>query len=96
MLDFYDARPLNALDVVAALLFGGCLAIEALADKQMFLYQQEKYRRIKANEPLGVYARGFIETGLWAYSRHPNYFGELYVPSRPSEDALNAGVVLCT
>ena len=77
MLDFYDARPFNTVDMIAAVLFITFFSIEVIADKQMFEYQQEKYRRIKAHEPLGEYARGFIETGLWAFSRHPNYFGEL-------------------
>ena len=69
--------PLGRLDVVAACLYLALVAGEATADMQMFRYQQEKYRRRAAGEPAGPYARGFIETGLWAYSRHPNYFCEV-------------------
>ena len=61
--------PLTALDGAAACL---CLILilgEATADQQMLAYQTEKYRRKAAGEPLGMYARGFIETGLWNYSR---------------------------
>lgn len=72
-----DARPLNSVDAAAAVLFVGCLACETVADRQMYAFQTEKYRRINAEEPLGDYAKGFIDSGLWAYSRHPNYFGEL-------------------
>eukprot|EP00812_Abedinium_dasypus_P001252 NODE_1150_length_1230_cov_327.306383.p1 GENE.NODE_1150_length_1230_cov_327.306383~~NODE_1150_length_1230_cov_327.306383.p1 ORF type:complete len:330 (-),score=77.58 NODE_1150_length_1230_cov_327.306383:189-1178(-) len=72
-----SAEPLNALDAVAAVLFLLLILGEAVADRQMYVYQTEKYRRIRANEPAGEYARGFIETGLWAYSRHPNYFCEV-------------------
>ena len=43
----------------------------------MLAYQTEKYRRLAAKEPAGPYARGFIESGVWAFSRHPNYCGEL-------------------
>ena len=61
------------LAVAAVFLIG-----EAVADAQMFAFQTEKYRRRAAGEPAGdAYARGFIETGLWAYSRHPNYFCEV-------------------
>ena len=45
---------------------------EAVADKQMFEFQTEKYRRKRAGEHLGEYAHGFVRTGLWGYSRHPN------------------------
>jgi len=69
--------PLGPLDVVAGLLYCALVCGESLADRQMFEFQTEKYRRKAAGEPLGPYARGFIDTGLWAYSRHPNYFCEV-------------------
>lgn len=70
-------RPLNALDVVAALLMLGFIVLETIADQQQWNFQQEKYRRIKAGEPLdGDYAQGFCASGLWARVRHPNYASE--------------------
>lgn len=64
-------------DWLATLLFLLLVAGEAVADSQMLAFQTEKYRRKAAGEDLGPYARGFIATGLWAYSRHPNYFCEV-------------------
>jgi steroid 5-alpha reductase family enzyme len=72
-----STRGWQATDSVAAALFALLLLGETVADRQMFAYQTEKYRRIQAGEPAGDYERGFIETGLWAYSRHPNYFCEV-------------------
>lgn len=72
-----SVAPLGALDAVATILYLLLLIGEAVADRQMLVYQTEKYRRKAAGEDLGPYARGFIETGLWAYSRHPNYFCEV-------------------
>eukprot|EP00035_Acanthoeca_spectabilis_P026574 m.463250 g.463250 ORF g.463250 m.463250 type:complete len:355 (+) comp22971_c0_seq1:17-1081(+) len=71
--------PLNQSDVAAAVLFSMLLCGETVADLQMFDYQTEKYRRKGNKEPLGPYARGFIETGLWAWSRHPNYLCEVHI-----------------
>lgn len=65
------------MDVIAATVYLLLVLGEAVADKQMFAFQTEKYRRKNANEPLGEYSRGFIETGLWGFSRHPNYFCEV-------------------
>ena len=73
-----DAPPLNRIDAAAALLYLLLVVGEAVADRQMYIFQTEKFRRIDAKEPLGSeYAHGFIMTGLWAYSRHPNYFCEV-------------------
>lgn len=59
-------QPLGWLDGVAFVVTAGAIAIEATADLQL--------RRFVASErkPEDV-----LDTGLWAYSRHPNYFGEI-------------------
>lgn len=73
-----EDRPLGAVDYSATVLFACLLYGEFRADNEMFDFQTEKYRRKKAGEPLGpFYGRGFIQHGLWAISRHPNYFCEV-------------------
>lgn len=68
---------LNSLDYAAAALFLLLLAIETVADQQQWSFQQKKHALIAAKKPLtGDYKRGFITTGLFAYSRHPNFFAE--------------------
>jgi steroid 5-alpha reductase family enzyme len=60
------ARPLGALDLVAAGLTGFAIWLEATADRQL--------RRFKtASHPPGE----FLRSGLWAWCRHPNYLGEI-------------------
>ena len=61
------ARPPNALDAIAALVAGAAIAIEAVADAQL-----RRFRTVPERKPDEILA-----TGLWAYSRHPNYFGEM-------------------
>jgi len=58
--------PLGVLDGVAVLITSGAIWIEATADKQLhrFLCEEKKPGEI-------------LNEGLWAYSRHPNYFGEI-------------------
>jgi len=59
-------RPFGWLDLVAVGVTAFAVLYETVADQQL--------RRFKAtnDDP-----QGFIATGLWAWSRHPNYFGEV-------------------
>jgi steroid 5-alpha reductase family enzyme len=57
---------LNGLDAVAALVTLAGIALEFFADNEL--------RRFRlSNPPPGA----ILETGLWAWSRHPNYLGEI-------------------
>jgi steroid 5-alpha reductase family enzyme len=57
--------PLGIIDVVASLITFFAVVIEWAADNQLWTF-------IRSNKEKGA----FVKTGLWAYSRHPNYFGE--------------------
>ena len=59
-------EPLEPLGVAGMVVWTLGLAIEAVSDRQKRLFRQDP-----AN------AGRFITTGLWAWSRHPNYFGEV-------------------
>lgn len=56
----------GVLDVVAALVTLGAIVIEAVADEQLRHFRQSQR---EGGAICGV--------GLWAWSRHPNYFGEI-------------------
>jgi steroid 5-alpha reductase family enzyme len=69
--------PLGILDYSAALLMLFFIGIESIADLQQWKFQTAKLSRISAGEKLtGDAEKGFLDSGLWAYSRHPNYFAE--------------------
>ncbi len=71
------AVPVGVFDYLAATLMFFFIAWETLADIQQWNFQSKKYAMIKAGETLtGDYKKGFLDKGLWAYSRHPNYFAE--------------------
>ena len=73
-------NPLNWIDLVATFLFLFFLAYEILADEQQWAFQTTKWKMINEGKTLkelsSPYNKGFNTTGLWAYSRHPNYLGE--------------------
>ncbi len=75
-LQFNDS-PMGLFDWVVAAFMLSFILIETIADRQQWDYQSEKQRRIKNGEELtGDYAKGFLDKGIWALSRHPNYFAE--------------------
>lgn len=61
-----ETEPIGVLAFVGIALWVVGFAIEAVADAQ-----KRRFRADPANEGR------FITTGLWAWSRHPNYFGEI-------------------
>jgi steroid 5-alpha reductase family enzyme len=58
--------PMNALGYAAVALFATGLALEMTAD-----WQRMQFKSDPANEGR------FMSSGVWAYSRHPNYLGEI-------------------
>ncbi|KAJ2806008.1 hypothetical protein H4R20_001857 [Coemansia guatemalensis] len=58
-----------------ALLMAALLVGEAVADQQQFNFQQLKNQK-REEEHNGDVAAGFVTTGLWRFSRHPNVFCE--------------------
>ena len=61
-------NPLNALDYAALALFTFGLIWETLAD-----FQLSQFKAVASNKGK------VLNTGVWQYSRHPNYFGECCV-----------------
>jgi steroid 5-alpha reductase family enzyme len=64
------------LDYVAAAILLSLLAVEFVADNQMWKFQSNKQKLIEQGAYKGV---GFITTGLFRYSRHPNFFAEFSI-----------------
>jgi steroid 5-alpha reductase family enzyme len=65
--------PFGAWDAVLAGLFLAFLVGETVADQQQWNFQQHKRAALDAGrEP----SRRFAQTGLFRYSRHPNFFFE--------------------
>ena len=61
-----EQPPLGPVYIVGAVMWVTGFAIEVIADRQ-----KSRFREDPAN------AGQFINVGLWARSRHPNYFGEI-------------------
>ena len=66
VLSSHDQIPLEIFAIMGALVWGLGFGIEIIAD-----LQKNRFRADPGNKDK------FIRSGLWAWSRHPNYFGEI-------------------
>ena len=65
--------PLVSADYIFAALFLAFLVLETIADQQQWnFHQHKKAERAAGREP----KQGFLTTGLFSISRHPNFFSE--------------------
>jgi steroid 5-alpha reductase family enzyme len=65
--------PLGPLDALATVLFVAAWWGEALADEQQWRFQRDKKARRERGEAI---EHEFLTTGLFRWSRHPNFFCE--------------------
>jgi steroid 5-alpha reductase family enzyme len=65
---FQIPDPVGIIDLLATAIAIGATIIETVADNQLLKFRKEKQQGR---------ASGIMDSGLWGYSRHPNYFGEI-------------------
>ncbi|KAG0146686.1 hypothetical protein CROQUDRAFT_657037 [Cronartium quercuum f. sp. fusiforme G11] len=72
----YPTHPLNVLDGLITLVFFSILALEMVADNQQQNFQTTKHVSSTVSEshhsPVAL-KRGFLTSGLFKHSRHPNF-----------------------
>jgi steroid 5-alpha reductase family enzyme len=68
LLDRDEAPGFGAWAAVGAAVWLAGLVVEAVADAQKSAFRGNEANRDR-----------FVDSGLWRYSRHPNYFGEILV-----------------
>ena len=62
-----DRNPsLQAVDIIGWIMWSVGIVVEATADQQKLVFKNSAENRGK-----------WCNIGLWKYSRHPNYFGEV-------------------
>lgn len=95
-------RGMESRDIALAAVFVLLLITETLADQQQWDFQSVKYaltpeeRKVHPSKDI---RDGFLQSGLFKYSRHPNYFSELsiwtvvYLFSTSGNEILNWTVI---
>ncbi len=66
LLSLKNVGPLHIVSIIGALLWAIGFIIEIISDAQKFSFKNKKEN-----------ANKWIQSGLWKYSRHPNFFGEV-------------------
>jgi steroid 5-alpha reductase family enzyme len=61
-------QSLTVLDILGVILFAAGIFFEAVGDEQLRRFRGDKKNRGRV-----------LDAGLWSYTRHPNYFGEMLV-----------------
>ncbi|MEZ4828638.1 MAG: DUF1295 domain-containing protein [Bacteroidia bacterium] len=63
---YYGVNAFSVIDILAVFVAGAGIMIELTADNQL--------RRFRLSKPS---SEKILKSGIWGYSRHPNYFGEM-------------------
>lgn len=91
-----STAPFGWIDYLATALTLFFLVYETIADEQQWAFQTKKWKMLHEGKRLeelpAPYNAGFNTTGLWAHSRHPNYFGEQGIWLSVSVFSIGAGV----
>lgn len=73
----FNDQPMSMADWLIAAAMLGFIVMETIADQQQWDYQKDKRKALNNEIDLTEdLKKGFLDQGLWSYSRHPNYFAE--------------------
>ncbi|NQV01830.1 MAG: DUF1295 domain-containing protein [Bacteroidia bacterium] len=67
-INYHSGEVLSTVDTIGLVIFGLGLIFETIGDMQLSFFKQNPKNKGK-----------LITTGLWKYTRHPNYFGEALI-----------------
>jgi len=67
-INYHPGEVLTTCDTIGLILFGIGFMVEAVGDMQLAFFKQNPNSK-----------GHLVTTGLWKYTRHPNYFGEMLI-----------------